>query len=36
MSVIRSCDDGLQFDNKETLNKLMQDLYNEALTLETV
>ena len=36
MSVIRSCVDGLQFDNKETLNKLMQDLYNEALTMETV
>ena len=36
MSVIRSCVDGLQFNNKESLNKLMQDLYNEALTLETV
>ncbi len=36
MSVIRSCVDGLQFDNKEPLNKLMQDLYNEALTMETV
>ena len=36
MSVIRSCVDGLQFDNKESLNKLMQDLYNEALTMETV
>ncbi len=36
MSVIRSCVDGLQFENKEPLNKLMQDLYNEALTMETV
>ena len=36
MSVIRSCVEGLQFDNKEPLNKLMQDLYNEALTMETV
>ena len=36
MSVIRSCVDGLQFNNKESLNKLMQDLYNEALTMETV
>ena len=36
MSVIRNCVDGLQFDNKEPLNKLMQDLYNEALTMETV
>ena len=36
MSVIRNCVDGLQLKNKESLNKLMQDLYNEALTLETV
>ena len=36
MSVIRSCVDGLQLQNKEELNKLMQDLYNEALTMETV
>ena len=36
MSVIRNCVDGLQLQNKETLNKLMQDLYNEALTTETV
>ena len=36
MSVIRSCVDGLEIQNKETLNKLMQDLYNEALTVETI
>ena len=36
MSVIRSCVDGMQLQNKDTLNKLMQDLYNEALTMETV
>jgi len=36
LSVIRSCVDGLQLQNKEELNKLMQDLYNEALTMETV
>ena len=35
MSVIRSCVDGLEIQNKESLNKLMQDLYNEALTVET-
>jgi ornithine carbamoyltransferase len=36
MSVIRSCVDGLEIRNKEPLNKLMQDLYNEALTVETI
>ena len=36
MSVIRNCVDGLQINNKESLNKLMQDLYGEALTMETV
>ena len=36
MSVIRSCVDGMQLQNKDLLNKLMQDLYNEALTMETV
>jgi hypothetical protein len=36
MSVIRSCVDGLEIENKEFLNKLMQDLYNEALTVETI
>jgi len=36
MSVIRSCVDGLEIENKEYLNKLMQDLYNEALTVETI
>ena len=36
MSVIRSCVDGLEIENKESLNKLMQDLYNEALTVETI
>ena len=36
MSVIRSCVDGLEIQNKESLNKLMQDLYNEALTVETI
>ena len=36
MSVIRSCVDGLEIENKEPLNKLMQDLYNEALTVETI
>ena len=36
MSVIRNCVDGLQIKNKESLNKLMQDLYGEALTMETV
>ena len=36
MSVIRSCVDGMQLQNKDSLNKLMQDLYNEALTMETV
>jgi len=36
MSVIRSCVDGLEIENKEHLNKLMQDLYNEALTVETI
>lgn len=36
MSVIRNCVDGLQIKNKEDLNKLMQDLYGEALTMETV
>ena len=36
MSVIRNCVDGLQLKNKESLNKLMQDLYGEALMVETV
>ena len=36
MSVIKSCVDGLQIENKDELNKLMQTLYNEALTAETV
>ena len=36
MSVIRNCVDGLSVPNKAPLNKLMQDLYNEALTFETV
>ena len=36
MSVIRNCVDSLQITNKGELNKLMQDLYNEALTVETV
>ena len=36
MSVIRSCVDGLEIENKELLNQLMQDLYNEALTVETI
>ena len=36
MSVIRNCVDDLHIQNKEELNKLMQDLYNEALTMETV
>ena len=36
MSVIRSCVDGLEIQNKEPLNQLMQDLYNEALTVETI
>ena len=36
MSVIKSCVDGLQIDNKDELNLLMQNLYNEALTAETV
>ena len=36
MSVIKNCVDGLQISNKDKLNKLMQDLYNEALTMETV
>jgi hypothetical protein len=36
MSVIRNCVDGLQIKNKEDMNKLMQDLYGEALTMETV
>ena len=36
MSVVRSCVDGLHLQNKEELNKLMQDLYNEALTVETI
>jgi hypothetical protein len=36
MSVIRKCVDGLQIKNKEDMNKLMQDLYGEALTMETV
>ena len=36
MSVIRSCVDGLEIQNKESLNKLMQDLYNEALTVEKI
>ena len=36
MSVIRSCVDGLEIQNKETLNTLMQTLYNEALTMETI
>ena len=36
MSVIRNCVDGMPMQNKEPLNKLMQDLYNEALTVETV
>jgi hypothetical protein len=36
MSVIKSCVDGLQIENKDELNLLMQNLYNEALTTETV
>jgi hypothetical protein len=36
MSVIKNCVNGLQMENKEDLNKLMQDLYSEALTMETV
>jgi len=36
MSVIRSCVDGLEIENKESLNQLMQNLYNEALTVETI
>ena len=36
MSVIENCVDSLQISNKSELNKLMQDLYNEALTVETV
>ena len=36
MSVIKNCVNGLQMENKEDLNKLMQDLYGEALTMETV
>ena len=36
MSVIKNCVDSLQITNKGELNKLMQDLYNEALTVETV
>jgi len=36
MSVIKSCVDGLQIENKDELNLLMQNLYNEALTVETV
>ena len=35
MSVIKNCVDSLQITNKNELNKLMQDLYNEALTVET-
>ena len=36
MSVIKNCVDGLQIENKNDLNKLMQDLYGEALTMEVV
>ena len=36
MSVIKNCVDGLQIKNKNDLNKLMQDLYGEALTMEVV
>jgi predicted phosphodiesterase len=36
MSVIKNCVDGLQIKNKNDLNKLMQDLYGEALTMEIV
>ena len=36
MSVIKNCVDGLQIPNKDKLNKLMQDLYGEALMVETV
>jgi len=36
MSVIKNCVDSLQITNKGELNKLMQDLYNEALTVETI
>ena len=36
MSVIKSCVESLQIENKESLNLLMQNLYNEALTVETV
>lgn len=36
MSVIENCVDSLQITNKSELNKLMQDLYNEALTVETI
>jgi len=36
MSVIKSCVESLQIENKESLNLLMQNLYNEALTVETI
>lgn len=36
MSVIKSCVGDLQIENKDELNTLMQNLYNEALTTETV
>ena len=36
MSVIKSCVESLQIENKESLNILMQSLYNEALTVETI
>ena len=36
MSVIKSCVDSLQIEDKDLLNGLMQNLYNEALTVETV
>jgi DNA repair exonuclease SbcCD nuclease subunit len=36
MSVIKSCVDGFQIENKESLNILMQNLYNAALTVETI
>jgi len=36
MSVIKSCVESLQIENKESLNLLMQNLYNEALMVETI
>ena len=36
MSIIKSCVESLQIENKESLNLLMQNLYNEALMSETI